>query len=145
MELHHRLADETRSAARQTGQTRITAGSLPGPARVDETLLRHMFTNLLSNAVKYSPEGADITVSVRAEGSNAVISITDTGIGIPAEDTRKLFQPFARAANVGERPGSGLGLVIVKRCAELHGGTVSFTSIPGAGTTFVLTLPAWPA
>lgn len=145
VELLHRLADETRSAARQTGQTRITAGSLPGPARVDETLLRHMFTNLLSNAVKYSPEGADITVSVRAEGSDAVISITDTGIGIPAEDARKLFQPFARAANVGERPGSGLGLVIVKRCAELHGGTVSFTSIPGAGTTFVLTLPAWPA
>ncbi len=144
-ELLHRLADETRSAAHQTGQTRITAGPLPGPASVDESLLRHMFTNLLSNAIKYSPDGAEITVHVRADGPNAVISITDHGIGIPAEDARKLFQPFARAGNVGERPGSGLGLVIVKRCAELHGGTVTFTSTPGAGTTFVLTLPAWPA
>ena len=82
-ELLHRLADETRSAAHQSGQTRITSEALPGPAHVDETLLRHMFTNLLSNAVKYSPAGADIIVRVRAEGPNAVISIADTGIGIP--------------------------------------------------------------
>jgi signal transduction histidine kinase len=145
VELLHRLADETRSAAHQTGQTRITAAPLPGPAGIDEMLLRHMFSNLLSNAVKYSPDGAEIAVHVRADGPSAVISITDSGIGIPPEDARKLFQPFTRAGNVGERPGSGLGLVIVKRCAELHGGTVTFTSTPGAGTTFILSFPAWTA
>ena len=87
----------------------------------------------------------EITVHVRADGPSAVISITDSGIGIPPEDARKLFQPFSRAGNVGERPGSGLGLVIVKRCAELHGGAVTFTSTPGRGSTFILTFPAWPA
>ncbi len=143
-ELCHRLADETRSAAGQTGQTIITSEPLPGPAMVDEVLLRHILTNLIANAVKYSPPGAAVEIRLRADGPNAFISVIDRGIGIPGEDARRLFEPFARGGNVGERPGTGLGLVIVKRCAELHGGSVSFTSRVGEGSTFVVTLPAFP-
>ena len=106
-------------------------------------LFRHIFNNLLHNAIKYSPEEAAVHVHLRAEGSKAIITITDHGIGIPLEDQPKLFEPFARADNVGHLPGTGLGLVVVKRCAELHGGDVSFTSQPGKGTTFTITLPVW--
>jgi signal transduction histidine kinase len=143
LELCQRLADETRSAAAQSGQTVITCDPLPGPARIDEMLFRHIFNNLLHNAIKYSPEEACIKVHLRAEGTKAIISIADEGIGIPAEDQDKLFEPFSRADNVGHLPGTGLGLVVVKRCAELHGGSISFTSIPGQGTTFLITLPVW--
>ena len=142
-EFCHRLADETRSAAAQTGHTVITSDPLPGPAQIDEMLFRHIFNNLLHNAIKYSPEEAAVHVHLRAEGSKAIITITDHGIGIPLEDQPKLFEPFARADNVGHLPGTGLGLVVVKRCAELHGGDVSFTSQPGKGTTFTITLPVW--
>ena len=142
-ELCTRLADETKSAAAQSGRTIITSEPLPGLAQIDEMLFRHIFGNLLHNAIKYSPEGSEVNVHIRAEGSKTVITITDHGIGIPLEDQPKLFEPFARADNVGHLPGTGLGLVVVKRCAELHGGGVNFTSQPGEGTTFTITLPVW--
>jgi signal transduction histidine kinase len=143
VELCHRMADETRSAVSQRSRTIITSDPLPGSAQVDEVLLRHIFTNLLANAVKYSPPDAPVEIHIRADGPSAVISITDHGIGITEEDARRLFQPFTRGGNVGERPGTGLGLVIVKRCAELYGGGVTFTSRAGQGSTFVVTLPAF--
>ena len=142
-EFCHRLADETRSAVSQTGQTVITCEALPGPARMDEMLFRHMFSNLLSNAVKYSPEGAEIRVHLKADGPRAIVTITDQGIGIPESDAARLFEPFSRGSNVGARQGTGLGLVVVRRCAELSGGAVTFTSQPGQGTTFTITVPVW--
>jgi signal transduction histidine kinase len=68
-------------------------------------------------------------------------TVRDHGIGIPSEDQKKLFGTFTRGSNVGERPGTGLGLMIVKRCVELHGGTIELKSAPGKGTTVIVRLP----
>jgi PAS domain S-box-containing protein len=111
----------------------------------DEALLRHIFGNLVSNAVKYSPAGESVLVSVNRRGSEAVCSIVDRGIGIPEKDQERLFESFSRASNVGDIPGTGLGLVIVKRCVEYHGGSITLTSAPGEGTTFTVVLPVFQA
>jgi len=118
--------------------------SLPGQlpeARADESLLSHVFTNLLLNSVKYSHPGCAIRFALQREGNRAVCVIRDEGIGIPAADQQWLFNPFQRGANVGDRPGTGLGLVLVKRCVELHGGTLAVASAVGQGTTVTVRLP----
>ena len=115
-------------------------GDLTG-ACADENLLRHLLSNLLTNAVKYSPPGSPVVLRARREEGDAVIEIIDHGIGIPEEDRARLFEAFHRCGNVGEIPGTGLGLVIVKRCVELHGGSLSLDSTVGAGTTFSVRLP----
>jgi signal transduction histidine kinase len=112
-------------------------------AATEETLLHHIFSNLISNAVKYSPVGGSVTVRVRRSGKDAVCSVIDSGIGIPEEDQEHLFEAFNRASNVGEIPGTGLGLVIVKRCVEFHGGSIRVDSARGTGTTFEVTLPLY--
>lgn len=112
-------------------------------AAADETLLHHIFSNLISNAVKYSPVGGNVTVRVRRSGTDAVCSVIDSGIGIPEEDHEHLFEAFNRASNVGEIPGTGLGLVIVKRCVEFHGGSIRVDSARSTGTTFEVTLPLY--
>jgi signal transduction histidine kinase len=104
-------------------------------------LLRHILSNLLSNAVKYSKPGTPVRGSTRREGNNAVFTIADQGIGIPAEAQAKVFQAFFRAGNAGSFAGTGLGLVVVKRCVDLHGGTISIQSVEGAGTTVRVSLP----
>lgn len=110
----------------------------------DETLIRHIFSNLISNAVKYSPAGSVVRFTGRREGQDCVLTVEDHGIGIPAQDHAKLFEAFHRGSNVGETPGTGLGLLIVRRCVEHHGGSMEFTSEPGEGTTFVVRLPLYP-
>ena len=76
---------------------------------------------------------------------DSVFVVRDRGIGIPEADVKLLFQPFHRARNVGEAPGSGLGLVIVQRCVDLHGGTIKLDSTEGAGTTVTVTLGLFAA
>lgn len=110
-------------------------------ARADEALLRHIFSNLISNAVKYSLEGSEVLFTARREGDAAVFQVIDKGIGIPESDRQHLFEAFQRGSNVGEIPGTGLGLVIVKRCVDLHGGSCEIESEPGKGTTFIVRLP----
>jgi len=119
------------------------AGS--APALADEALLRHIFTNLLSNAVKYSAAGTPVHFAVERQGTEAVFIVRDQGIGIPAADLSQLFATFHRGANVGQRPGTGVGLVIVKRCVELHGGTIALQSEEGHGTTVTVRLPLFTA
>jgi PAS domain S-box-containing protein len=111
---------------------------------MDERLLRHILNNLLSNAVKYSPQGAEVTLSLARRNEQAVIEVQDRGIGIPVQDQARLFETFHRASNVENRPGSGLGLAIAKKSTELHGGEISFVSTVGAGTRFTVTLPLHP-
>ena len=113
-------------------------------ARSDERLLGHIFTNLLTNAVKYSESGARVSLAIHAEGRDAICVFRDRGIGIPEADHRWLFQAFQRGGNVGDRPGTGLGLVIVKRCVELHGGQIQIVSRPGEGTEVTVRLPLFP-
>ncbi len=120
-----------------------TAESELAGAQADEALLRHIFTNLLSNGVKYSPEGSAVHLSARRDGSMAVFTVRDSGIGIPEADLPELFEAFHRASNVGNIAGTGLGLVLCKRCTELHGGTLEVHSKLGEGTTFTVRIPAW--
>src|SRR5205085_12320453 len=103
----------------------------------------HIFTNLLSNAAKYSEAGTTVHFRVERDGRNAVCTVRDRGIGIPEADQRQLFKAFHRGGNVGTRPGTGLGLLLVKRCAELHGGNVQVTSRIGKGTTVTVKLPVF--
>ena len=111
---------------------------------LDEKLLRHILTNLLSNAVKYSPPGSTVSLLLAERDGQALIEVGDQGIGIPPEDQARLFESFHRASNVGNRQGTGLGLVIVKKAAELHGGTISIESKVNAGTRFSVRLPLTP-
>jgi PAS domain S-box-containing protein len=133
--LFTRIAEEAGAASEQSSSIRIRFEGEIGEARADERLLQHIFTNLLSNAIKYSEPGQPVEFLVGRERSNVVCRIRDHGIGIPAPDQAHLFQAFHRGRNVGHRPGTGLGLTIVKRCVELHGGSISLESKPGEGTT----------
>jgi signal transduction histidine kinase len=122
----------------------LAADTLNGEVQLDETLTHIILTNLLSNAVKYSPNGKAVSLRVRREGCEAVFEVCDQGIGIPAADQLNLFTSFHRSRNVAGIPGSGLGLTIVKRCIDLQGGTISFKSVEGSGSTFVARIPAFP-
>lgn len=110
-------------------------------ACMDTDLLRHILSNLISNAIKYSPQGGEINFNLIARNKDVVFEIKDEGIGIPAADQKRLFEAFQRASNVGKIGGNGLGLCIVSQCVNLHGGKIEFTSEPGVGTTFTVTLP----
>ncbi len=137
------LADELRSATNGVCPIRFRAeGALAG-ACSDEAVLRHILSNLLSNACKYSEPGSTVEFELSRRDDNAVLVVRDHGIGIPEADQKRLFTSFTRASNVGQRPGTGLGLVVVKRCVELHGGTLDLQSAPGQGTTVTVTLPVF--
>jgi signal transduction histidine kinase/CheY-like chemotaxis protein len=111
----------------------------------DERRLKQILVNLLGNAVKFTPERGSIGLEVVGDAGNNVVRFTvwDTGIGIAAEDLPKLFQPFVQLNSGHERQhsGSGLGLVLVYRMVEMHGGSVSVESKPGAGSRFTVALP----
>lgn len=105
-------------------------------AQTDRNLLRIIAINLISNAIKYSPEDSPIEVECRAAAGKIEIVVRDRGIGISENDQRKLFERFFRASNSGSTTGTGLGLYIVKRYAELLGGSVAFSSQVGEGSEF---------
>jgi PAS domain S-box-containing protein len=139
-----RVVDEVLSATNRRCLIELTVNSVPSGAQADEQLLGHIFTNLLSNAVKYSEPGATVRFSVERDRQEVVCVVRDQGIGIPVEDQQQLFKAFNRGSNVGTRPGTGLGLLLVKRCAELHGGRVKVESKIGEGTTVLVRLPVFP-
>jgi PAS domain S-box-containing protein len=138
-----RLVDEVLSATDRRCPILLTLCDMPGPAQADERLLRHIFTNLLTNAVKYSDCSETVHFEFTTDGTDAVCVIRDRGIGIPDADREWLFSAFHRGQNVGERPGTGLGLVIVKRCADAHGGRIQIDSAVDAGTTVTVRLPVF--
>jgi PAS domain S-box-containing protein len=135
------LVDELHAAAAQHCPIEFEPAAFPIQVSADEGLLRHIFTNLLSNAIKYSSPDQPVHFSVREEMGQAVFTVEDHGVGIPEADQPWLFKAFHRGQNVGNLPGTGLGLTIVKRCVELHGGKIKFHSATGIGTTFIVTLP----
>lgn len=110
-------------------------------AQMDKKLLGHIFTNLLSNAIKFSPNGSTIQFDLVSSAEAVVFRIKDDGIGIPDKDLPQLFESFSRASNVGYIQGTGLGLTIVKKSVDLHGGQIAVESELGVGTTFIVTLP----
>ncbi|MEH1796904.1 hybrid sensor histidine kinase/response regulator [Nostoc sp.] len=121
----------------------FTCHSARTDAVMDEGLLHYMFGNLLSNAVKYSPRCGKIQLDLICDPIQkvAIFSIQDRGLGIPEPDQARLFESFYRASNVQSIQGTGLGLVIVKRCVDAHRGQISVTSQVGVGTTFTVILP----
>ncbi|MDB6030161.1 MAG: hypothetical protein JWM16_499, partial [Verrucomicrobiales bacterium] len=135
------LVDEVLSATNRRCLIELRLDAVPSQAVADERLLTHIFTNLLSNAVKYSEPGATVYFAIERQGTNAVCIVRDQGIGISEDDREQLFKAFHRGTNVGTRPGTGLGLFLVKRCAELHGGTVQVHSKVSQGTTVIVTIP----
>ena len=135
-EFCQRLLDEQRSATSDKCRIVLKLSDVPSQAHADEAVMRHIFSNLLSNAVKYSPARATVHFTVTKEEADAVFEVRDSGIGIPLPDQKALFEAFHRGANVGEIPGTGLGMVIVKRCVDMHHGTIEFSSAPNRGTTF---------
>ena len=139
-----RVVDEVLSATNRRCLIELAVNAVPSEAQADEQLLGHIFTNLLSNAVKYSEPGATVRFTVERDGPDAVCVIGDQGIGISVEDQQQLFKAFNRGSNVGTRPGTGLGLLLVKRCAKLHGGRVKVESKVGEGTTVMVRLPVFP-
>jgi len=139
-----RVVDEVLSATNRQCPIELSLNSVPLEANADERLLGHIFTNLLSNAVKYSEPGATVHFTVKRDGPDVVCVVLDNGIGISDDDQKQLFDAFHRGRNVGTRPGTGLGLLLVKRCAELHGGKVWLESEVGVGTTVSVRFPAFP-
>jgi len=110
----------------------------------DAIKLESVLDNLLSNAVKYTPQGGKVTLSleVPGDGSEAYLTVSDTGIGIPLRDQPYVFRRFFQASNVtGKKEGAGVGLHLVKTYTELHGGSVKLVSRENEGTAVTLTLP----
>lgn len=109
---------------------------------IDENLLGLIITNLLTNAVKYSKETDIIDFTIECHKNKTIVFyVTDKGIGIPDNELPHLFKSFYRASNVGSIAGYGLGLHIVKKCVEAHGGVIEVESTVGKGTTFAVTIP----
>jgi signal transduction histidine kinase len=135
--------DEVQSATNRKCAIELSLAAFPPEALGDERLLGHVFSNLLNNAVKYSEPGATVHFSVERDGAHAVCIIRDQGIGIPLHDQQWLFNAFQRGTNVGDRPGTGLGLVLVRRSVELHRGSVRIESKVREGTKATVRLPVF--
>jgi signal transduction histidine kinase len=110
-------------------------------AVLDKQMLRNIFLNLLSNAIKFSPEGKSIDMLIAIDKGCFELSVSDKGIGIPAEEQEHLFERFFRAKNVTNVQGTGLGLNIVAKYLETMGGNISFTSELNVGTSFKVFIP----
>ncbi|MFJ2042930.1 MULTISPECIES: HAMP domain-containing sensor histidine kinase [unclassified Paenibacillus] len=112
----------------------------------DHDQLNQVWTNILSNGIKFSKDGGVIHVSTKQDIKNVTIRISDTGIGIPLEDQKRIFERFFKSDRSHSRKydGSGMGLAIVKQIVSLHQGDIRVESEPGQGTTFIVTLPITP-
>lgn len=136
-----RVRDEIESATNGRCPIHLELDAPAEHANGDESVVRHIFTNLLSNAVKYSAENARVDFVARRAGDMAEFRVIDRGCGIPGADQKRLFQAFHRGSNVRQIPGTGLGLLIVRRCVDLHRGSIACESEEGRGTTFTVRLP----
>jgi signal transduction histidine kinase len=115
----------------------------PPAVQGDFIRLGQVFDNLVSNAVKFTPEGGHVVVTAEADGANARVTVTDDGIGIPADEQPQIFSRFFRASTATQRaiPGTGLGLAISRALVEQHGGSISLSSREGEGTEITVSLP----
>jgi two-component system, OmpR family, phosphate regulon sensor histidine kinase PhoR len=111
--------------------------------RGDANLLRDVLRNLLDNAIQYTPPGGRVQVTAAVDGGFAVVTVSDTGIGIPQSDQPRIFERFYRvdAARSREVGGTGLGLSIAKHVVEAHGGKIWVESTVGSGSTFRFSVP----
>ncbi|MBL8991805.1 MAG: PAS domain-containing protein [Spirochaetia bacterium] len=136
------LVNETNGNHDHSHRISLQCRGLDGDIGIDLHLVEPIVANLLSNAVKYSKPGSAVLLDVEYRGEDLVIRVEDEGIGIPSPEQIQLFNSFFRASNVGGIHGIGLGLSIVKQCAEAHGGTVELDSQENRGSRFRVLLPA---
>jgi len=137
------LASVFRSAVDRAGLAfEVDCPPLPEPVYLDRGMWEKVVLNLLSNALKFTFDGS-VRIAVRAEDGQAVITVADSGIGVPEQEMPRLFERFHRIENSRSRSneGSGIGLALVQELVQLHGGTIVASSAAGAGTTFSIRLP----
>jgi two-component system sensor kinase FixL len=133
------ITEEMQLIAKQDQNIIYQHTGLQSVITLDQNLLRNCMINLISNSIKYSGEHTFIEFNTEITDNQCIVTIKDNGIGIPLTDQIHLFEPFFRAHNTGNIPGTGLGLNIVLRYATLMNGTVHFESTINQGTTFILT------
>jgi signal transduction histidine kinase/DNA-binding response OmpR family regulator len=126
------------------GRLNLRVDLPPQPLRayVDRMMWTTIVTNLVNNAVKFTPEG-EVAVSLSADDSEVVLTVADTGVGIPQDEQAQIFERFHRVGNGDHQPGSGIGLALVAEMASAHGGSVEVASEPGEGSRFVVRLPRY--
>jgi PAS domain S-box-containing protein len=137
------LASVFRSAVDRAGLAfEVDCPTLPEPVYLDRGMWEKVVLNLLSNALKFTFDGT-IRIAVRAADGQAVVTVADTGIGVPGHEMPRLFERFHRIENTRSRSneGSGIGLALVQELIQLHGGTITAASAEGVGTTFTIGLP----
>lgn len=137
----HEIIEEVQSFLKEGQKLEIHCPTEIKQIETDPRILRNIMFNLISNASKYSDAGKTIDIDCVRENGKVLFGIRDHGIGIPKEDQKHLFDRFYRASNAGQIQGTGLGLNIVKRYAELLGGEISFKSDYGKGSTFYISIP----
>jgi signal transduction histidine kinase len=141
-EVAHAAVETTRAMAHKHGielVERLEDG-LP-PVALDEVKMRQVLVNLLVNAVKFSPERGQVVIETSRDGDHLRVDVTDRGNGIPPEDATHIFELFGQGAHGAAAGGLGIGLHLVKRITELHGGHVGMNSRVGEGSTFWVRLP----
>jgi two-component system sensor histidine kinase BaeS len=114
----------------------------PAPVLADPRWLHQVITNLLSNALKFTPPGGRVTITTTQSGPDAMLQVSDTGTGIPADELPHIFDRFWRGRDAAPISGSGIGLAVAADLARAHGGQLAAASQPGYGTQMTLTLPA---
>jgi signal transduction histidine kinase len=114
---------------------------VPSEILGDPRWLHQVITNLLTNALKFTPAGGLVTIEAGPAGAHAVLTVTDTGTGIPADELPRIFDRFWRGRQAAQTSGSGIGLAVAAELTRAHGGQLSATSQPGHGTQLSLTLP----
>ncbi len=141
-ELVTSILDECRHGECHDHEFLFTCEGEPSSATIDPDILWNILVNLLRNACMYSTAGQPVSIHLACRPDEAELHVADKGIGIPPEDQIRVFAMFERGSNVGHTKGTGLGLNIVHRLTALHGGTVTFQSTLGSGTTFTVRLPS---
>ena len=126
-------------AARKSVALHVAGSAESAVLDLDAVRIREVLTNVVSNALQHNPAGGVVTVSVDATSDGAVVSVSDTGPGLPPSDVARMFDRFSKG--MASR-GSGLGLAIAKGIVKAHGGEIAALSQPGLGTTVTVTLPA---
>jgi two-component system, OmpR family, sensor kinase len=142
-ELASSVMEDFQPLAQEQGIHCLTLLSTTLPIRADREKIKRMLINLVDNAIKYNRPGGEIRLQAKTQGKNGVITLFNTGSGIPTNEQERVFEQFyrvekSRATSLG---GSGLGLTIVRRIVELHGGTITLQSKPGEWTQFQVILP----
>jgi two-component system sensor histidine kinase BaeS len=126
----------------EAGQITLERRLEPAPVRADGRWMHQVITNLLSNSAKFTPAGGKIIVTTAVDGDRATLTVSDTGVGITADQLPHIFERFWRGTNSTGAGGTGVGLAVVAELVRAHEGDITVDSTPGEGTLMVVSLPA---